>query len=121
MKKAIILGMLVAFFVGISVISYAEEKGSMMGKEKKGSMKGKGYMQCMMMKKMMKKEIVATGDGGVIVFVGNKLMKYDKDLNLIKEVEIQVDMEAMMKKCREMMKKCRMGEGSEETVKGSER
>ncbi len=121
MKKIIFVVVLVAFFTATSVISYAQEKGSMMGKKKKGSMKGKGYMQCMMMKKMMKKEIVATGDGGVIVLVGNKLMKYDKDLNLIKEVEIQVDMEAMMKKCREMMKKCEMKEGSEEEPKESER
>lgn len=118
MKKIIFVVVLVAFFMATSVISYAQEKGPMMGKEKKDSMKG---MHGMMMKKMMIKEIVATGDGGVIVFVGNKLMKYDKDLNLIKEVEIQVDMEAMMKKCREMMKKCGMKEGSEEEPKGSER
>lgn len=118
MKKIIFVVVLVAFFTATSVISYAQEKGPMMGKEKKGSMKG---MHGMMMKKMMTKEIVATGDGGVIVFVGNKLMKYDKDLNLIKEVEIQVDMEAMMKKCRKMIKKCGMKEGSEEEPKGSER
>lgn len=121
MKKIIFVVMLVAFFMTTSGISYAQEKGSMMGEEKKGSMKGKGCMHGMMMKKMMTKEMVATGDGGVIVLVGNKLMKYDKDLNLIKEVEIKVDMEAMMKKCREMMKKCYMGEGFEEAPKGSGR
>lgn len=116
MKKLVLLFMLLAFVMTTSVISYAEEKGSMMGKEHKGSMKGKGYMPCMMMKKMMQREMVVTEDGGVIVMVGNKLMKYDKDLNLVKEAEIKVDMEAMMEKCREMMKKCSMEKGSEEEI-----
>ncbi len=54
---------------------------------------------CPMMKggmcPMMKASMVAAGDGGVIVLMGNKLMKYDADLNLIKEAEIKIDMKNM--------------------------
>jgi len=109
MKKAVFVVTLTAMCLAIYGISFAadtnEVKGSMMGGKDKMMHHG------MMMKKMMQKEMVATPDGGVIVMAGNKLMKYDKDLNLVKEVEIKVDMEAMMKKmkeCSEMMKKCGM-------------
>ncbi len=46
---------------------------------------------------MMVKDMIASQDGGIIVLVGNKLQKYDKDLVLQKEVEIQVDLEDMKK------------------------
>ena len=39
--------------------------------------------------------MVATGDGGVIVLAGNKLMKYDADLGLVKEVEVKMPMGPM--------------------------
>jgi hypothetical protein len=39
----------------------------------------------------------ATEDGGALVLMGNKLCKYDKDLNLVKEVEIKMDWESMNK------------------------
>ena len=48
---------------------------------------------------MMNKTMVATNDGGVIVMAGPKLMKYDKDLNLVKEVEIKVDWDKMKASC----------------------
>jgi len=41
--------------------------------------------------------LVAMSDGGVVVLMGNKLCKYDKDLNLVKEVEIKMDWENMNK------------------------
>ncbi len=69
---------------------------------------------CSMKKAMMKmkseREIVAAGDGGVIVMSGNKLLKYDKNLVLKKEVELprynddSMDMMKMRGKCS-MMKK----------------
>ncbi|MFC1623963.1 hypothetical protein ACFL28_01400 [Candidatus Omnitrophota bacterium] len=113
-RKVLSLVVLVAF-LALSSLSFAQEldeaKGSMKDRKeaKKGGMKG------MMMKKMMEKEMVASGDGGVIVLVGNKLLKYDKDLNLVKEVEIKMDKEGMMKECMEMKKKwCpKTEEGSE--------
>ena len=39
------------------------------------------------------KQMVATSDGGVIVMAGHKLFKYDKDLNLVKEVELKTRVE----------------------------
>jgi len=67
---------------------------------------------------MMQKEMIATEDGGVVVLVGNKLIKYDKNLNVVKEAEIKIDTEGMMKKmkeCKDMIEKYRMGleKGSE--------
>ena len=42
------------------------------------------------------KQMVGTPDGGVIILSGNKLLKYDKDLNLVKEVEIGSGVEINM-------------------------
>lgn len=42
--------------------------------------------------------------GGTIP--GNKLYKFDKDLNLIKEAEIKIDMQSMQKMMMQMMEKC---------------
>ena len=36
-------------------------------------------------------KMVATTDHGVVVLVGNKLYKYDRNLRLIKEQEIKID------------------------------
>jgi hypothetical protein len=60
--------------------------------------------------------------------IGNRLLKYDKDLNLQKEVEIKIDTEGMQKMMMQMKEKCPMhkkmteegsmtGEGVEETKK----
>lgn len=37
---------------------------------------------------------------------GNKLLKYDKDLNFLKETELKIDMEQMQKEIKKMMKNC---------------
>jgi hypothetical protein len=78
-------------------------KSDMMVKEE---MMKKCPMHGMMMKGMMEKSIIATADGGIIVLAGNKLIKYDKDLNLLKEAETKIDMEAMQKMMMQMMEKC---------------
>ncbi|MBF0122776.1 MAG: hypothetical protein HQL21_05140, partial [Candidatus Omnitrophica bacterium] len=49
----------------------------------------KEFLQGMM--KSSSLSMVATSDGGVIVLVGGKLKKYDKDLSLIKEVVVEAD------------------------------
>jgi hypothetical protein len=84
-------------------------KGPMMHEGMKAGMKPMCPMQGM----MMKKEMVAASDGGVIVMVGNKLMKYDKDLDLKKEVELKIDAEAM----HQMMGKCPMCQKMREECK----
>lgn len=116
MKKLTFMLMLAVVMIGLSGISFGEttgphEKakeghaGRMMEKAGLHEMK---YMDAMMMKKMTTRGMVATSDGGVVVMAGNTLMKYDKDLNLVKETEIKIDMEALMRKmkeCKEMMHK----------------
>lgn len=84
-----------------------DEEGMGMGKMGKGMMGGK-MMKCPMMKSMMKRDIIATSDGGIIVVLGNKLTKYDKDLNVVKEVELKIDTEGMQKMMEEMKSMCPM-------------
>jgi hypothetical protein len=69
------------------------QKG-MMGKEMMGQQHGMVGMHPMS-GMMCSSSLVATQDGGVIVLVGDKLLKYDKDLNLVKEAELKID----TKKC----------------------
>ena len=68
------------------------------GQMKDGTMED-GMMDGGMMKMMHKMHgmmrspmMVASNDGGVIVLMGSKLYKYDKNLNLVKEAEIKTDM-----------------------------
>ena len=49
---------------------------------------------------LMGKAMVAS-DGGVIVLMGDKLLKYDKNLKLVQEVTIQIDMKAMWNRMSE--------------------
>ena len=58
-------------------------------------MPGMGKMCATMMGKA---QMVATDEGGVIVLAGNKLMKYDADLNIVKEVEVKMPLSPMMDK-----------------------
>ena len=69
-------------------------KMGMMGKEK---MEDKMMGMHSMMKSMMERSVVATSDGGVVVVMGNTLTKYNKDLKIVKEVELTMDMEGMQK------------------------
>ncbi|RLC35389.1 MAG: hypothetical protein DRZ76_00205 [Candidatus Nealsonbacteria bacterium] len=116
MRKYLCL-ILVALFL-IPVLAFCEEKteeaettmgmGMMMGRGMTGKNinKGEFYKYSKMgMGKMLEKQIVATSDGGVIVLFGNKLLKYDRKLNLVNEAEIKIDIEAMkamMERMQEM-------------------
>lgn len=66
----------------------------------------KGKMMGMMHD--MKPSMVSSSDGGVIVMSGNHLTKYDKNLNVVKEVEIKGGMKGMCPMCEKKMK---MGKG----------
>ena len=57
--------------------------------------------------------MVATKDGGVVVMVGNKLFKYDRNLNLVKETEIKIDFMAMKKEFKERCLKYKKTTGEE--------
>ena len=120
-KISLVLAVLA--LVGFAAVSFGEEPagakeekgstGGMMGKEMmehKGMMGGehKGMMghgmMCPLCSSMMERQVVATGDGGFVVILGSKAMKYDKDLNVVKETELKMDVQGMMDK----MKDCPM-------------
>ncbi len=103
------------------------DKGGMMGGGMMGKgMMGKEMMGMMKMHKMMgnmQNEVVATSDGGIVIVGGNKITKYDKDLNVVKEAEFKQNTEAMQKMMNEMMAKCPMmgkGMAAEEAAPASE-
>lgn len=96
MKKSIfvVLVLGVLMILPFAALSFAEDMPpGMMGDEsqqvgdQKSDMKHKHRMQMMAM--MNKPSVTATSDGGVVVLAGPKLVKYDKDLNWVKEVEIK--------------------------------
>ncbi|HJX32384.1 MAG TPA: hypothetical protein VJ624_11155 [Thermodesulfobacteriota bacterium] len=114
MKLIFKICLVILLTMGIFSLAIAQDKTEMKGGKgmmgKQGMMTEHGKMmgdKCWMMSHMMMdKSLVATEDGGVIVMVGNKLQKYDKDLVLQKEVEIKIDLEGMQKTMMEMMGKC---------------
>ncbi len=124
MRKRLVILTAVALFLwtGLNSLSFAQGMGKMTGNQpvmekdmmKSGMMMTSGgmmdtcLMHGMMMKGMVEKSIIAIADGGVIVLAGDKLIKYDKDLNVVREVEIKVDMDAMKKNMSDMMKNCTM-------------
>ena len=120
MVKVIVLFIVVALVMGLSTICFSgqqmvdqESQKAMMGSGmihkgmmiQQGQKEGMRPMPSMMMKSMMEKSMVATQDGGVVVLVGNKLLKYDKNLNLQKEVEIKIDPSGMKDKMMLMQEK----------------
>lgn len=66
-------------------------------------------MQKMREQAVKNREMIATSDGGVVIMIGNKLLKYDKELRLTAKGEVPVDT-ASMKKKMDMMKD-KMGKG----------
>lgn len=147
MKKAINLSVVIVILLAANFVFAQGMKGEMMEGKMKGPMIGDGMMggmmkgemmdrggmmgMCpmhgMMMKSMMGTSIVATSDGGVVVLDGNKLTKYDKDLNVVKEIEVKKDTEGMQKMMMDMKDKCpmcqkmmgKMGEMKDNASQGS--
>ena len=89
-----------------------EGKSDMMGK---GMMGKKMMMKCMGMMQQMHSNMIASSDGGVIVMSGGKLIKYDNQLNVVKQVDLPKSEMGMMGKDMEMMDK-----DGDDDVKGSE-
>jgi hypothetical protein len=131
MNKRVIMVLVCLFLAGSVTLAVAEEKKEGMDKKDmtKGCMMHEGKKGCCgeMMEKgkmmgmspmMMGKSLVSTSDGGVVVLMGNKLQKYDKDLTLVKEVEIKMDMEAMKKMMMPMMEEKMQKEKAMEKSEG---
>lgn len=117
MKKGlsmVLAGLLVTVFCFLA--SAQEQEETMDNKMMQGGQMGEGTMgrgqgmvkgkKMMGMGMMMNKEIVATEDGGVVVMIGNKLLKYDKNLDLKKEVEIKIDTAGMQERMMQMKENC---------------
>lgn len=100
MKK--IMFAVLVMVLGVSTVAFAEEteKGEMPGMSQGTSVDNPMRMPMQGMEKkcfpmMGKTQMVATDEGGVIVLAGNRLMKYDAELNLVKEAELQMPMGPM--------------------------
>ena len=98
---AIVVGIIIVGTAGIALACGCGDDKGMKGD------KGMGMMKHGMMMKMMEKNVVATSDGGIVIVAGNNLTKYDKNLKLVKEVELKSDMEGMNR----MMADCPMMKG----------
>jgi hypothetical protein len=92
-----------------------QRPGGMMGQGgmMHGMMGQGGQMQAcpmcgMMVGTTMMKTMTATPDGGVIIAVGNRLMKYDNQLNLVKDTEMKIDVNQMFSNMQKMMENCPM-------------
>ncbi len=116
MMKRWIVAMVVVLLAVVgaySVFAQPSQQGQppMGGGMGRGMMQGQGGMMCPMCGAMggamMQKSLVQVGDG-VIVAVGDKLIKYDMDLNKVKEVAIDIDFSSMQQKMQAMMKNCPM-------------
>jgi hypothetical protein len=111
MKRSMVLagGLLVLAGICGAPVSFAEEMKVAEPGCKTCGMGGKGHG--MPGAGMMDRQVVATADGGIIIVAGAKVVKYDKDLNLVKEIELGGGMPSMhgtkmggMKQCPVMMK-----------------
>jgi hypothetical protein len=89
----ILTAMLVLFLSVVFAQEKAQNKTETQSAMQMSGMKESGMMgKGMMDKGMMDRKIVSTRDGGVVIWIGNKLFKYDKDLKLVKETELKIDM-----------------------------
>ena len=116
MRKYIVVAVLAILALSVATVSFADggdmkcpccKDGTMRNCPmiEKGGRPGMCSMHGIMMKSMMEKEIVVIEDGSIVILSGKKLMKYDKNLELKKEVEIKCDMKEM---CEKMCADCPM-------------
>ena len=118
MKKSIVVVTVgvVLMITGLALSQMGDKDQGMMAKktemmEDRGSMMGsKGMMgmhdMMMKMSDMMHKTVIATSDGGFVIVGPDKITKYDKDLNVFKEVELKADTEGIKRMMGDMMEKC---------------
>ena len=120
MKKTIITTVIAVVVAATAYSVFAEERqdsrpGRPMWSHKKSyegwpmggwGMRGMCPLHMALAKSLTNTQIVPGDDGEVIVMAGHKLMKYDKDLELIKAVELDIDIEAARKKMEQIMEDC---------------
>ncbi|MBN2144199.1 MAG: hypothetical protein JW774_06215 [Candidatus Aureabacteria bacterium] len=110
-----ILKMVLPFLLSLVLTNLTAEGNDPMSPAAKGMrMKASGITpnhakcaKCQMIKKLiLDKTVLSAPDGGLFVIMGNKILKYDENLELKKEVEIKIDIEGMQKMMDEIGKKC---------------
>ncbi|HEX2956285.1 MAG TPA: hypothetical protein VHO70_05620 [Chitinispirillaceae bacterium] len=110
MTKLINAGIAVCFIIAMSVAQQCNDTNNRAGQDgmRLGGMMDSSAMCGMMMMHYMKPSAAfSTQDCGFVVIMGNKIMKFDKNADLKKEVEIKVDSTAM-KKMMQQMQQCPM-------------
>jgi len=80
-------------------------RGKMAGGMGGGMMGGMGCAACAA---MMQPSVAATSDGGVVVAVAGKLIKYDAGFKKVNEADIDIDWTAMHQRMQQMMQNCPM-------------
>lgn len=80
-------------------------RGMMAGGMGGGRMGGMGCAACAA---MMQPSVAATSDGGVVVAVAGKLIKYDAGFKKVNDVNIDIDWTAMHQRMQQMMQNCPM-------------
>jgi hypothetical protein len=64
---------------------------------------------CMMMAgHLFKSELVATADGGALLMIGGALYKYDANLTLVAQTQLQIDLQQIQTQLQDMMSNCPM-------------
>jgi hypothetical protein len=83
-------------------------QGGTMGR----GMMGQGGMGCpacaTMAAGLMHESVTATSDGGVVVSVAGKLIKYDANLNKMNEVDLNIDWARVHQMAQQIMQNCPM-------------
>lgn len=68
---------------------------------------GKPCPMCMMKgQHMFQPQLVALSDGSALLMFGGKLYKYDQDLNLVAQTDLQIDYDQLQMQLQEMMSRC---------------
>lgn len=84
-------------------------RGMMAGGMGRGMMGGMGCPGCAaVFGGMMQESVTATSDGGVVVVIAGKLVKYDAGLRKINEATVEIDWAALHQKMQQMMQNCPM-------------
>jgi len=106
MKKIMVAVVVLSLLMSVSAFAEETKKDEMpgMSMDKSMGMPMPG-MEKMCGPMMGKAQMVATDEGGVFVLVGNKLTKYDADLNVVKEAEVKMPVPPMGGKQCPMMGK----------------
>ena len=112
MKRLFIVGIVVSLIGVGSYALFAQQAQPQPGRRgmMQGGMQGDMPMcpMCSMAAGGMMQKTMVPVDGGLVVAVGNKLIKYDDQLNKVEEVELEMDMAEMHQEMQKMMQSCPM-------------